>query len=333
MQSRGAKMFNRVRHLLEMIRFSHTIFALPFALLAAVMAWHVRAREDLESNFAYNDILALRNEYFPNLKLLLGAIRWQELLGILVCMVGARSAAMAFNRLADYKLDAGNPRTSKRHIPAGILSVGTVVVFTLVSAGIFFAGTLLFLPNKLPIILSVPVLLFLMAYSYTKRFTSLAHFWLGAALMLAPICVWIALRGEVLWVRPLDILPAVMLGLIVLLWVAGFDIIYACQDYEFDRQAKLRSVPTMLGVAGALRLAALCHLAMIGVMITLPLLCPQLNFGWIYWSGVVAVAGLLAYEHWLVRPDDLTRVNIAFFNVNSVVSIGLLIVGTLDLIW
>lgn len=325
-------MFSRLRHLLEMIRFSHTIFALPFALLAAIMAWHVRAEESL-MDWNYNDILALRSNYLPSVTVLWSVIRWQEVLGILVCMVGARSAAMAFNRLADRQIDAGNPRTKQRHIPAGILSVGTVLVFTLVSAAIFFAGTLLFLPNKLPIILSVPVLLFLMGYSYTKRFTSLAHFWLGASLMLAPICVWIALRGEVLLTYPLDILPAVLLGLTVLLWVSGFDIIYACQDYQFDVAAKLRSVPTALGVAGALRLAACCHLAMIGAMIALPLTCPQLNFGWIYWTGVVAVAGLLAYEHWLVRPDDLTRVNIAFFNVNAVVSIGLLIVGTLDLLW
>lgn len=302
-------MYQRVRHLLEMIRFSHTIFALPFALLAAVMAWKVPAPEGYEVSF-----------------------RWEQLLGILLCMIGARSAAMAFNRLADHKIDAGNPRTSKRHIPAGILSVGTVLVFTLVSAAIFFAGTLLFLPNKLPLLLSVPVLLFLMGYSYTKRFTSLAHFWLGAALMLAPICTWIALRGEILLTHPADILPAVLLGVAVLLWVSGFDIIYACQDYQFDVQAKLRSIPTALGIPGALRLAAACHLAMIVVMVALPIVCPQLGFGVIYGTGIAAVAALLIYEHWLVRPDDLTRVNIAFFNVNAVVSMGLLVIGTLDLL-
>ncbi|HTN76288.1 MAG TPA: UbiA-like polyprenyltransferase [Pirellulaceae bacterium] len=324
-------MFDRVRHLLEMIRFSHTIFALPFALLAAVMAWHLRGNE-LLATWSYNDILALRDESFPPVKLLLGAIRWQEVVGILICMIGARSAAMAFNRLADYKLDAGNPRTMKRHIPAGVLSLGTVIVFTLVSTAIFFAGTLLFLPNKLPVILSVPVFLFLLGYSYTKRFTSLAHFWLGAALMLAPICAWIALRGEIVMQQPSDILPAMLLGGMVLLWVAGFDIIYACQDYEFDKQAQLRSIPTLLGVAGALRLAAICHLAMIGVLIALPLACPQLGFGWIYGLGVGAVAVLLAYEHSLVRADDLTRVNVAFFHVNAIVSIGLLVVCTLDLL-
>jgi 4-hydroxybenzoate polyprenyltransferase len=176
------------------------------------------------------------------------------------------------------------------------------------------------------------VLLFLLAYSLTKRFTSLAHFWLGAALMLAPICTWIALRGQYLSMHPWDILPAVLLGLNVLLWVSGFDIIYACQDYEYDVRAKLRSIPARFGIGGALRLAALCHLAMIGVLIALPLACPQLSLGWIYWLGITAVAILLAYEHWLVRPDDLTRVNLAFFQVNAVVSLGLFAVVTLDLL-
>ncbi len=302
-------MFNRVRHLLEMIRFSHTIFALPFAMLAAVMAWTTPPPEGY-----------------------IGGFRWQHLAGLLICMVGARSAAMAFNRLVDRKLDAKNPRTQGRHLPAGILSVTSVVVFTLVSAAIFYLGTLLFLPNKLPLQLATPVLLFLLAYSLTKRFTSLAHFWLGAALMLAPICTWIALRGQYLSMHPWDILPAVLLGLNVLLWVSGFDIIYACQDYEYDVRAKLRSIPARFGIGGALRLAALCHLAMIGVLIALPLACPQLSLGWIYRLGITAVAILLAYEHWLVRPDDLTRVNLAFFQVNAVVSLGLFAVVTLDLL-
>jgi 4-hydroxybenzoate polyprenyltransferase len=305
-------MFSRLRHLLEMIRFSHTIFALPFALLAAVMAWHVRAGEQSTP--------------------LWSVIRWEELLGILICMVGARSAAMAFNRLADHKLDAENPRTKNRHRPAGVVSSASVTVVTVLSAAVFIAGTLLFLPNRLPLFLCVPVLLFLLAYSYTTRFTAQAHVGLGASLMLAPICTWIALRGENLLINPSDILPAIMLGLTVLLWVSGFDIIYACQDYEYDRRSRLRSVPTALGVVGALRLAALCHLAMIAALAALPFAAPQLGLGWIYGAGVVAVAALLIYEHWLVRPDDLTRVNIAFFNVNAIVSLGLLAVGTLDLL-
>jgi 4-hydroxybenzoate polyprenyltransferase len=203
----------------------------------------------------------------------------------------------------------------------------------LASVGVFVLGTLLFLPNTLPIILSLPVIAFLMAYSYTKRFTSLAHFWLGLSLMLAPICAWIALRGEILLQNPADILPAVLLGATVLLWVSGFDIIYACQDASFDSAAKLRSIPARLGVAGALRLAAICHFAMLAMLVAIPLLCPNLGFGWIYGCGVAAVAVLLVYEHSLVRPDDLTRVNVAFFNVNAIVSIGLLVVGILDLLF
>lgn len=312
-------MLRTIRHLLEMIRFSHTLFALPFAVLAAVMAWHVRAM----------DHPATPNSHLPPL---LSAIRWQELVGILLCMVTARSAAMAFNRVADRRFDAGNPRTAKRHLPAGVLSLRTVVIFALLNSVAFIASTLIFLPNWLPIALSVPVLLFLLAYSYTKRFTSFAHVWLGASLMLAPISAWIALRGDVLLQRPLDILPAVVLGGAVLLWVTGFDIIYACQDYDFDRQAKLNSIPVRLGIARSLRLAAAMHFGMILLLAALPFVASQLALGWIYWLGVAAVALLLAWEHLLVRPDDLTRVNVAFFQINAIVSVGLLAVVTLDLI-
>ena len=302
-------MFRTLRHLLEMIRFSHTLFALPFALLAAVMAWTTPAPDGSAIPF-----------------------RWQHLAGILICMVGARSAAMAFNRLADRQIDAANPRTKARHIPAGILSTASVWMFTLLASAIFVAGTLLFWPNRLPIYLSAPVLLFLLGYSYTKRFTSLAHFWLGAALMLAPISAWIALRGEILMQAPADILPAVILGAAVLAWVSGFDMIYACQDAEFDRSARLRSIPARLGVLGALRLAAVCHLLTLVALATLPLACPQVQLGWLYAAGVAVVAGLLIYEHALVRADDLTRVNVAFFNINVVISIGLFLVGTIDLL-
>jgi 4-hydroxybenzoate polyprenyltransferase len=293
-------MLARLRHFLELVRFSHTVFALPFALLAALMAWHVRA-----------------NELSPV------PWRWRELLGILLCMVFARSTAMAVNRLADRKLDARNPRTRGRHLPAGLLSVASVAVFTAACAAGFVASTLLFLPNRLPLILSLPVLAFLCGYSYAKRFTALAHFWLGAALMLAPVAAWIAVLGRVDW-------PPVVLGGAVLLWVAGFDIIYACQDAEVDAREGLHSVPAVLGVPGALRLAAACHLGTVLLLAGLPLVYPAL--GWIYWTGIAAVGLLLAYEHWLVRPDDLTRVNVAFFNVNAVISLGLLVLGAIDLI-
>jgi 4-hydroxybenzoate polyprenyltransferase len=299
-------MFPRLRHILEMIRFSHTLFALPFALLAAVMAWNRSARQDPPAPW-----------------------RWNDLAGILICMVGARSAAMAFNRLADQQTDAQNPRTAGRHLPSGILSRTSVGLFAVFCSALFVAGTLLFLPNRLPLLLSLPVLLFLLGYSYAKRFTSLAHFWLGAALMLAPICAWIAIRGQAVVQNPADLLPAIVLGGAVLLWVAGFDIIYACQDVQFDRSAGLSSVPARWGVAAALRIAAACHAGTIALLALVPLVYNR--FGLIYWTGVAAVAGLLIYEHRLVRPDDLTRVNRAFFNVNAVVSIGLLLIGIADL--
>ena len=299
-------MFKRLIHFLEMIRFSHTLFALPFALLAAVMAWTAGARDEPPVSW-----------------------RWQELAGIVLCMATARSAAMAFNRIADWRLDALNPRTAMRHIPAGTLSVGAVAAFAVGSSLAFIASTLLFWPNWLPIALSVPVLMFLLGYSFTKRFTAAAHFWLGAALMLAPISAWIAIRGQQVIADPADLLPAVVLGGAVLLWVAGFDIIYACQDYEFDRRNGLHSLPVRLGLAGALRLAAACHLGMVILLAALPWFYP---LGWIYAAGVAAVTALLAYEHWIVRPDDLTRVNVAFFQVNAVVSIGLFLVASLDLL-
>jgi 4-hydroxybenzoate polyprenyltransferase len=296
-----------IRHLLELIRFSHTVFALPFALLAAVMAWTMETPS--------GDLLPFR---------------WQHLLGILVCMVAARSAAMAFNRLADRNIDAENPRTKTRHLPAGILSTTSVALFTLASCILFVAGTLLFLPNRLPLFLSLPVLAFLLAYSFTKHFTVLAHFWLGSALMLAPVCAWIALRGEFVMQAPADLAAPLVLGAGVLTWVAGFDIIYACQDVEFDRAAKLRSVPAAIGTKAALRVAAACHLATLLFLAGLPLVCPLL--GWVYGAGVAAVAILLVYEHALVGPSDLSRVNAAFFNVNAVISLGLLVAGTIDLL-
>jgi 4-hydroxybenzoate polyprenyltransferase len=294
-----------LRHILEMIRFSHTLFALPFALLAAVMAWKL----DADASWAERAL---------------------QFAGIVLCMVAARSAAMAFNRVADRRLDAENPRTQMRHIPAGILTTTSVVAFAVACSVGFVLATLLFLPNRLPIYLAVPVLLFLLAYSYTKRFTAAAHFWLGAALMLAPVSAWIAIRGDAIVEHPADLLPALVLGGAVLLWVAGFDIIYACQDVDFDVAAGLHSVPARIGVRRALQLAAVCHLGMVLLLAALPLVYPQL--GWIYGLGIAAVAVLLAWEHYLVRPDDLTRVNVAFFQVNAVISLGLFLVGSLDLL-
>jgi len=287
--------------LLELIRFSHTVFALPFALLAAAMAWAANWRSD------------------PPV-----AFQWLDLLGILVCMVFARSAAMAFNRLADRRLDAMNPRTQTRHLATGVLSTGSVVLFTVVCSLGFVGGTLLFLPrNPIPLWASLPVLAFLFGYSYAKRFTVLSHFWLGAALMLAPLAAWVAIRAELAW-------APIVLGAAVMLWVAGFDMIYACQDFDFDVKMRLRSVPARFGVAGALRLAAACHFGTVVLLFLVPTVYD--GFGWIYLAGVAAIGLLLAYEHLLVRPDDLGRVNQAFFHVNAVVSLGLLAVGVVDLV-
>jgi 4-hydroxybenzoate polyprenyltransferase len=286
---------NLARDLLGLVKFSHTLFALPFALFGAALAargtdgWHGRPRD------------------------------W---LGILLCMATARSAAMAFNRLVDRRIDALNPRTAARHIPSGRLSARSVALFWVVCCLGFVAATLLFLPNRWPLILSVPVLAWLCGYSFAKRFTSLAHVWLGSALMLAPVAAWIALRGDLQW-------PPVLLGLAVLFWVSGFDVIYACQDVEFDRKYGLYSLPRRLGVRNALRVAALSHLLMIVCLVGLGLSVP---LGKVYFGGVAGIAALLVYEHALVRPDDLSRVNVAFFQVNIVISLGLLAVGVIDLL-
>ena len=290
-------MLTRVRHILEMIRFSHTLFALPFALLAACLAWRQNLLEDRP-------------------------FRWRELAGILLCMVFARSMAMAFNRLVDRRIDADNPRTATRHLPAGTLSVALVAGFCVVCAALFVASTLLFWPNPWPLYLSLPVLAFLCGYSYAKQFTALCHYWLGAALSLSPVAAWIAIRGEVAW-------PPVLLAGAVLFWVGGFDIIYACQDVGFDRQRGLYSIPARIGVQKSLKLALASHLLMLACLAGL---WWTAALGWVFLAGVALVALLLAYEHSLVRPDDLARVNLAFFHVNAVISVGLFVVALAD-IW
>ena len=305
-------MLNDIRKILEMIRFSHTLFALPFALLATVMAYSIPLREGDPPRF-----------------------HLIHLAGIVLCMIFARSAAMAFNRIVDRKIDAENPRTSNRHLPSGSLSLGSVVLFTVVTSVGFILSTLLFLPNWLPVACSVPMLLVLFLYSLTKRFTSLAHFWLGFSLMLAPLAAWIAIRGTEVIDYPGDLVTPCLLGGIVLFWVAGFDIIYACQDFDYDKRAKLKSIPVRLGIPGALRLAAGSHVVMILLLLALPfadsLGGPPTGLGTVYWVGVLALALLLIYEHSLVSSDNLTKVNIAFFNVNAVVSMGLFLVVSIDI--
>jgi 4-hydroxybenzoate polyprenyltransferase len=251
------------------------------------------------------------------------------MLGILACMVTARTAAMAFNRLVDHAIDAENPRTSSRHLPRGAVGAGEVLGLVVASSVAFIAATLMFLPNWLPLVLSIPVLAWLLGYSFAKRFTSLAHLWLGAALGLAPVAAWIALRGAILLTDPSDILPAVILGLAVATWVAGFDIIYACQDASFDAARGLHSVPARVGVRRALGTSKWLHLLALVLLACLPSVVPQL--GWIYWASLGAIAALLAWEHALVRPDDLSRVNQAFFTANAAIGLVLLAAIAADL--
>ena len=294
-----------LRSYLELVRFSHTIFALPFALMAVILAFQAPAPAATSP-----------------------AEWWRRGLGVLLCMVTARTAAMAFNRLVDRSFDAANPRTATRHLPRGDLAVGEVFGLVALSCGAFIASTLLFLPNWLPLVLSVPVLAWLLGYSYAKRFTMLAHVWLGAALGMAPVAAWIAIRGEALLANPADGVPALILGLAVTTWVAGFDIIYACQDAGFDESQGLHSIPARLGVPRALTLAAGLHVVTLAILATLPLVVPQL--GAVYWGTLVAIAALLVWEHSLVRPDDLSRVNQAFFTANAAIGLLLLVAIAID---
>jgi 4-hydroxybenzoate polyprenyltransferase len=305
-------------HYLQLIRFSHTLFAMPFALLATAWCFAVPLPSSTSMEAGSQRYLLFR---------------WQSLLGIVLCMVAARSFAMAINRLLDHRWDGENPRTASRHLPAGILTRASVAWFSVVCAVAFVACCCLFLPNVLPLVLSLPVLGFLAGYSLAKRFTHLVHFWLGLALMLAPICAWIALRGESLQSNPTDILPAAALGLVVFLWVSGFDIIYACQDAKYDRGAGLFSIPSWLGVRNALRVAAACHAAMWFVAMMLTMALPSLSLGWLFRSALVLVGLMLVYEHSLVSEKNLTRMQLAFFQLNAIISVLFLVVGSIDAFW
>jgi len=299
----------RLASLLSLVRFSHTVFAMPFALISVIVAWSLAGPG--------------RSGPLPDGWLL-------PLVGVVVCMVSARTAAMAFNRLVDRDIDAANPRTATRHLPSGELSVGQVVALVAGSSLAFVAGTLLFLPNWLPLVLALPVLAWLLGYSYAKRFTMLAHVWLGAALGMAPVAAWIAIRGEAVLASPADLVPAGILGLAVMLWVAGFDIIYACQDAGFDSQAGLHSIPATLGVRRALLVAAVMHGLTMLLLAALPWAIPAL--GMIYWAALGAIAVLLVWEHSLVRPDDLSRVNAAFFTANAIIG-GVLLAAVGADVW
>ncbi|MGE0130976.1 MAG: UbiA-like polyprenyltransferase [Blastocatellales bacterium] len=282
-------MFRSLKITLEMIKIEHTLFALPFAFLGAVLA----AR---------------------------GLPAWNQILWIVMAMVGARSAAMAFNRLVDREFDAANPRTKMRAIPAGLLSARFVALFTVASAALFFLAA--FMLNRLTLILSPVALASVLFYSYTKRFTSLSHLVLGWCLSIAPAGAWVAVRGEI------DAPTPLLLSLAVMLWTAGFDIIYACQDRDFDEESGLRSIPQKFGVARALWISRALHATMFAALTLIYFL---MGLHWIGLLGIIATAALLVYQHRLVRAGDLSRLNMAFFTTNAYVSVILFVTIAADI--
>jgi 4-hydroxybenzoate polyprenyltransferase len=282
-------LFGRVRLTLEMIKFAHTIFALPFALLAMVMAAG-------------------------------GWPAWTTALWIVLACVFARSAAMAFNRLHDERFDRLNPRTRNWPLPAGLLTRRFVTGFCAANAALFIlsAGML----NRLALILSPVALLILLGYSTTKRWTMVSHFFLGLALGVAPIGAWIGASGGLDW-------PPVLLGLAVLCWVAGFDIIYSCQDADFDRGMGLHSLPSRLGKGRALAISAFCHALSIVLFAVAGWIG---HLGWGYYSAVAIAAALLVYEQSIISPDDLSRLGLAFFTLNGWVSVLIFVGGLADIL-
>lgn len=262
-----------------MIKFEHTLFALPFAFLGAVLA----------------------ADGLPSL--------WQ-ILWITVAMFGARSAAMTFNRIIDRKFDAANPRTANRELPSGKLSVNFAWAFFIVSVVLFEIAA--YALNWLTFALSPIALLSVLGYSYAKRFTSLAHLILGWSLAISPTAAWIAVRGAI------DSEVPLLLSLLVMMWTAGFDVLYACQDYEYDKKAGLRSIPARFGIKNSLFIARIFHAQAFFVLILLYLIT---NLGWLAFIGVAAVGALMIYQHTLVKPNDLSRMNAAFFTTNAFVSV------------
>lgn len=274
---------HKLKTTLGMIKFEHTLFALPFAFLGAILAAN-------------------------------GLPTWRQCLWITVAMVGARSAAMTFNRIVDRDIDAANPRTAARELPAGKLSVGFAWAFLYASIAIFLLAS--WSLNWLTFALSPVALICVLGYSYAKRFTAFAHLVLGLALAISPSAAWIAVRGS------LDDEVPILLSLLVLMWTAGFDVMYACQDFEFDRRSGLHSIPARYGIKNSLWIARFFHLQ---AFIVLVLLYLSTGFGWAALAGVIAVGALLTYQHTLVRPSDLSRMNAAFFTTNAFVSVILLV--------
>lgn len=271
--------WTKLKTALEMIKFEHTLFALPFAFLGAVLAAD-------------------------------GLPTWRQILWITVAMFGARSAAMTFNRITDRKIDAANPRTANRELPSGKLSVRFAWMFFLASVVLFEIAA--YSLNWLTFALSPVALVCILGYSYAKRFTAFAHLILGWSLAISPTAAWIAVRGAIDSEIPL------LLSLLVMMWTAGFDVLYACQDFEFDRKAGLRSIPARFGIKNSLRIARLFHAQAFFVLVLLYLIT---GLGWLALTGVLAVGALLVYQHTLVKPNDLSRMNAAFFTTNAFVSV------------
>jgi len=280
---------------LEMIKFEHSVFALPFALTGALLAARATAHS------------------WPTLR---------QIVWIIVAMVAARTAAMTMNRIADLRYDKENPRTKMRALATGALSISFAWMFTTAAVALFFLAA--WQLNLLALKLAPVALAALFFYSYTKRFTSWSHLFLGFALGISPAAAWIAITGSLDW-RMLILCTAVTL------WVGGFDVLYACQDVEFDKEAGLYSVPRRFGIANALWIARVMHL---GVVILLSWLAASFGLPWLAWAGIVVVAGLLGYEHTLVKADDLSKLNAAFFTVNGYISIlFLLFWGAAAAVW
>ena len=273
------------------IKIQHTVFALPFAVMSAFLSAG-------------------------------GLPETEKLLWIIICMVGARSAAMAFNRIVDARFDKENPRTQDRALPSGKINVGNYAVFLVASSALFiFSAWML---NSLAFYLSPVALAIVFFYSLTKRFTAFSHFWLGLAISIAPVGAWVAIREEISF-------TSLLLGAAVIFWLIGFDILYACMDIEADRANRLHSIPERFGIETALKMAFASHAVM--VVFLLVLLEPTVLLGWVYLAGVALVAGLLVYEHSLIKKDDLSKVNMAFFNVNGIISIGLMAFVIVDCVW
>ncbi len=303
---------NRFKSYLSLIKFSHTIFAMPFALIGFFLG--------LKSGWFESNIKASHPGIDAETRDVLYISQGVKLLGLVIlCMIFARSAAMAFNRYLDRTFDAKNPRTAVREIPAGVIPAKNALTFTLISSLLFIACT--FFINRICFYLSPVALAIVLGYSYTKRFTPLCHLILGLGLSLAPIGAYLAVTGVFHW------LP-ILFSLVVLFWVSGFDIIYALQDEEFDKSQRLYSIPVWLGKSKGLRVSEVLHL-LSAAAVVIAGICG--NFGWIYWAGVAVFLVMLVYQHLIIKPHDLRKVNLAFMTANGIASVVFAIFVITDL--